>query len=45
MAKYYVDGRPVRVSTKTTKNTEAERFLAIHAGKSAGGDHIQFIGC
>ena len=39
-AKYYVDGRAVRVSTGTEKQQEAERFLADRTGRVATGQPI-----
>jgi len=39
-AKYYVNGRPVRVSTGTEKQQEAERFLADRTGRVATGQPI-----
>jgi integrase len=39
-AKYYVNGRTVRVSTGTEKQQEAERFLADRMGRVATGQPI-----
>ena len=36
-AKYYVNGRPVRESTSTEKETEAKRFLDRRRGAVAVG--------
>jgi integrase len=36
-AKYYVNGRPVRESTGTEKETEAKRFLDTRRGRAAAG--------
>src|SRR2546427_963599 len=36
-AKYYVNGRPVRESTGTRKETEARRFLKAREGRVAAG--------
>jgi integrase len=38
--KYYVNGRPVRTSTGTDKQQEAERFLADRTGRVATGQPI-----
>jgi len=38
--KYYVNGRPVRESTKTTKETEARRILKEREGRVATGQPI-----
>lgn len=35
--KYYCAGRPIRESTGTTKQKEAERFLKNREGRSAAG--------
>jgi integrase len=35
--KYYVNGRPVRESTRTSKQTEAERILKTREGRAAAG--------
>jgi Phage integrase family len=39
-AKYYVDGRPVRESTGTEKETEAKRFMKAREGRVATGHPI-----
>ncbi len=39
-AKYYVNGRPVRESTETEKETEARRFLKAKEGRAATGQPI-----
>lgn len=39
-AKYYVNGRPVRESTDTEKETEARRFLKAREGRVAIGQPI-----
>lgn len=39
-AKYYVNGRPVRESTKTVKETEAKRILDERRGRAAVGAPI-----
>src|SRR5437660_9569020 len=38
--KYYVNGRPVRESTKCTKEQEARRFLKLREGAVATGAPI-----
>lgn len=38
--KYYIDGRPIRESTGTTKETEARRFLKQREGAAAEGRPI-----
>src|SRR5436309_5898857 len=38
--KYYVDGKPVRESTGTTKEKEAKRILALRVGRAAAGEPI-----
>jgi hypothetical protein len=38
--KYYVNGRPVRESTKTDKETEAKRFLDGKRGRVANGEPV-----
>ncbi len=40
MCKYYVNGRPVRESTETEKETEARRFLKVREGRVAMGQPI-----
>src|SRR6266404_4855603 len=35
--KYYSGGKPIRESTRTTKQKEAERFLKHREGRSAAG--------
>ncbi len=35
--KYYSGGKPIRESTGTSKQKEAERFLKNHEGRSAAG--------
>src|SRR5438094_8871374 len=35
--KYYVNGRPIRESTGTNKESEARRFLRIREGRVAAG--------
>jgi len=39
-AKYYANGRPVRESTGTTKEREAERFLKQREGRAASGQPV-----
>ena len=38
--KYYVGGRPVRVSTETTKEKEARDFLKLREGRAAAGEPV-----
>ena len=38
--KYYVNGRPVRESTGTTKESEARRLLKEREGRAASGHPI-----
>jgi len=38
--KYYVNGRPIRESTGTEKETEAKRFLKVREGRVAMGQPI-----
>ena len=38
--KYYVNGRPVRESTGTEKETEAKRFLKARGGREAMGQPV-----
>jgi integrase len=39
-AKYYINGRPVRESTGTAEEQEAERFLKVHEGRAAAGQPL-----
>ncbi len=39
-AKYYVNGRPIRESTRTDKQKEAERFLKDREGRAATGQPV-----
>jgi hypothetical protein len=39
-AKYYVNGRAIRVSTETGKEKQAREFLKKHEGKAAAGEPI-----
>ena len=39
--KYYVNGKPVRESTSTQKETEARRFLKEREGRVASGQPVQ----
>ncbi len=38
--KYYVNGRPIRESTGTDKETEAKRFLKEREGRVATGEPV-----
>jgi len=38
--KYYVGGRPVRVSTETTKEKEARDFLKLREGSATAGEPV-----
>ncbi len=38
--KYYVNGRPIRESTGTERETEAKRFLKVREGRVAVGQPI-----
>ncbi len=38
--KYYVGGRPVRVSTEATKEKEAREFLKLREGSGAAGEPV-----
>ncbi len=38
--KYYVNGRPIRESTRTDKETKAKRFLKEREGRAATGQPV-----